>query len=70
MGDIADYYFENQYSGDCDEDEPSPVRCDRCGFVGYWLQVGDSWRIATDTGRIHSCNRVRAADFPIIREAT
>lgn len=66
MGDMADYYGELAYDHEFDEveeDEEEPAnirkfngRCKFCRKKGFhWHKTDKGWRLATATGKIHSC---------------
>lgn len=61
---MASYYFEqglqSYLSGE--DEESDIVRCKFCNRDGFhWEETEKGWRLATETGRLHICNKYRPA---------
>ena len=55
MGDMADFINDDGWDSQ-DGYEPAMVSCRYCKRDGfYWMEFETGWRLATSTGKVHSC---------------
>jgi hypothetical protein len=56
--------IEDWYDSFWPEDEYVDIVCKFCGKRGFhWIETTNGWRLATMTGRIHSCKKFKIDGF-------